>query len=60
MTFNSVIFDGKTLSDLFSDVYKNTEAKRAQIDQHPSIMLVPTYQILKTSMKFSWILRPVN
>jgi hypothetical protein len=39
MTFNSVIFDGKTLSDLFSDVYKNTEAKRAQINQFVASMV---------------------
>lgn len=39
MTFNSVIFDGKTLSDMFSDVYKNTENKRAQINQYVSSMV---------------------
>lgn len=33
MAFDNVIFDGKTLSDMFSDVYKNTESKRAQINQ---------------------------
>jgi hypothetical protein len=33
MAFDSVIFDGKTLSDMFSDVYKNTEKKREQINQ---------------------------
>ena len=31
--------------------------KCAQIDQHPSIMLVPNYQILKTSLKFLISLR---
>ena len=33
MTFETEIFDGKTLSDMFSDVYKNTEKKREQINQ---------------------------
>jgi hypothetical protein len=33
MAFDSVIFDGKTLSDMFADVYKNTEKKREQINQ---------------------------
>ncbi len=34
MSFETVIFADKTLSDLFSDVYKNTESKRAQINQY--------------------------
>jgi hypothetical protein len=29
----TVIFDGKTLADMFSDVYKNTNSKREQINQ---------------------------
>lgn len=33
MAFDNVIFDGKTLSDMFSDVYKNAENKRVQINQ---------------------------
>jgi len=33
MGFDSVIFEGKTLSDMFSDVYKNTNTKREQINQ---------------------------
>lgn len=33
MGFDNVIFDGKTLSDMFSDVYKNTNTKREQINQ---------------------------
>ena len=33
MGFETEIFDGKTLSDMFSDVYKNTEKKREQINQ---------------------------
>lgn len=33
MTFNTEIFDGKTLADLFSDIYKNTDKKRDQINQ---------------------------
>lgn len=39
MAFDSVIFDGKTLADLFSDVYKNTESKRAQINQFVASMV---------------------
>jgi len=39
MSFETVIFDGKTLSDLFSDVYKNTETKRAQINQFVASMV---------------------
>lgn len=39
MAFDSVIFDGKTLSDLFSDVYKNTESKRLQINQFVASMV---------------------
>jgi hypothetical protein len=33
MSFDAEIFSGKTLSDMFADVYKNTDAKRAQINQ---------------------------
>lgn len=33
MTFETEIFDGKTLADLFSDIYKNTDKKREQINQ---------------------------
>lgn len=33
MAFDNVIFDGKTLSDMFADVYKNTNTKREQINQ---------------------------
>ena len=32
MAFDEVIFEGKTLSDMFSDVYKNTNTKREQIN----------------------------
>lgn len=39
MAFDNVIFEGKTLSDMFSDVYRNTEAKRAQINQFVSSMV---------------------
>lgn len=39
MAFDNVIFEGKTLSDLFSDVYKNTESKRAQINQYVSSLV---------------------
>lgn len=33
MAFETEIFEGKTLSDMFSDVYKNTDKKREQINQ---------------------------
>lgn len=33
MAFDVEIFKGKTLSDLFSDVYVNTDKKREQINQ---------------------------
>jgi hypothetical protein len=33
MSMETVIFDGKTLADMFSDVYKNTNSKREQINQ---------------------------
>jgi hypothetical protein len=39
MSFNTEIFDGKTLSDLFSDVYKNSDKKREQINQFISSMV---------------------
>jgi hypothetical protein len=32
MSFDTEVFAGKTLSDMFSDVYKNTEKKREQIN----------------------------
>lgn len=32
MAFETEVFAGKTLSDMFSDVYKNTEKKREQIN----------------------------
>ena len=32
MSFDNVIFGEKTLSDMFADVYKNTEIKREQIN----------------------------
>lgn len=39
MAFETEIFDGKTLSDMFSDVYKNTEKKREQINQFVASMV---------------------
>lgn len=39
MGFDTEIFDGKTLADIFSDVYKNTEKKREQINQFVSSMV---------------------
>lgn len=39
MGFETEIFDGKTLSDMFSDVYKNTDKKREQINQFVSSMV---------------------
>ncbi len=39
MSLETEIFEGKTLSDMFSDVYKNTENKRAQINQFVASMV---------------------
>lgn len=39
MSFDNVIFEGKTLSDMFSDVYRNTEKKREQINQYVTSMV---------------------
>jgi hypothetical protein len=39
MAIDNVIFEGKTLSDMFSDVYKNTESKRTQINQFIASMV---------------------
>lgn len=39
MSFNNIIFDDKTLSDMFSDVYKNVEKKREQINQFVASMV---------------------
>ena len=33
MSMDTVIFEGKTLADMFSDVYRNTDSKREQINQ---------------------------
>jgi predicted nucleic acid-binding Zn-ribbon protein len=32
-TFNNEIFDGKTLSDVFKDIYNNSDTKRKQINE---------------------------
>lgn len=39
MGFDQVIFEGKTLSDMFQDVYKNTNTKREQINQFVANMV---------------------
>jgi hypothetical protein len=39
MAFETEIFDGKTLSDMFSDVYRNTDKKREQINQFVANMV---------------------
>lgn len=39
MSLDKEIFDGKTLSDLFSEIYKNTDSKRQQINQYVSSMV---------------------
>lgn len=39
MSFETEIFNGKTLSDMFSDVYKNTDKKREQINQFVANMV---------------------
>jgi predicted nucleic acid-binding Zn-ribbon protein len=44
MSLDKEIFDGKTLSDLFSEIYKNTDAKRNQINTFVAklVMLIRT------------------
>ena len=44
MSFDQEIFDGKNLSDIFSEIYKNTDAKRQQINTFVSklVMLIRT------------------
>ena len=32
MSLDTIIFDGKSISDMFSDVYRNTNSKREQIN----------------------------
>lgn len=32
MDINSTLYDGKSLADLFSEIHKNTDSKRAQIN----------------------------
>lgn len=39
MSFNNIIFADKTLSDMFADVYKNTETKRNQINEYVKNMV---------------------
>lgn len=54
MPFNDIIFADKTLSDMFSDVYKNTERKREQINQYVTSMV----KLIKTPEDAS-VLGPV-
>lgn len=44
MSLDKEIFDGKTLSDLFSEIYKNTDKKRDQINTFVGklVMLIRT------------------
>lgn len=44
MSLDKEIFEGKTLSDLFSEIYKNTDSKRQQINTFVSklVMLIRT------------------
>jgi predicted NAD-dependent protein-ADP-ribosyltransferase YbiA (DUF1768 family) len=39
MSFDTEIFNGKTLSDIFADVYTNSEKKREQINQFVANMV---------------------
>ncbi len=32
MDINSELYDGKSLADLFTEIHKNTDSKRAQIN----------------------------
>jgi len=44
MSLDKEIFEGKSLSDLFSEIYKNTDSKRQQINTFVSklVMLIRT------------------
>lgn len=44
MSLDKELFDGKTLSDLFSEIYKNTDKKREQINTFVAklVMLIRT------------------
>jgi coenzyme F420-reducing hydrogenase gamma subunit len=44
MDINSEIYDGKSLADLFSEIHKNTDSKRAQINSFISKMV----QLIRT------------
>lgn len=39
MSLDKELFDGKTLSDLFSEIHKNTDSKRQQINQYVASMV---------------------
>lgn len=44
MDINSEIYDGKSLADLFSEIHKNTDSKRAQINS----FIMKMVQLIRT------------
>lgn len=44
MDINSELFDGKSLADIFSEIHKNTESKRAQINS----FIMKMVQLIRT------------
>jgi hypothetical protein len=45
MDINSEIYDGKSLADLFSEIHKNTDSKRAQINS----FIMKLVQLIRTA-----------
>lgn len=54
MSFDAEIFNGKSLSDMFSDVYQNTESKRQRIKE-----VVQAYIKLVRTAEDAAVLGPV-
>ena len=54
MSLDSEIFNGKTLADMFADVYKNTDSKRQQINQ-----FINSYLKLVRTVEDAAVLGPV-
>ena len=44
MDINSELYDGKSLSDIFSEIHKNTDSKRAQINS----FIMKMVQLIRT------------
>ena len=44
MDINSELYDGKSLADIFSEIHKNTDSKRAQINS----FIMKMVQLIRT------------